>query len=193
MKYFLSLVVSFSVLCTSVSAVEYGILSLNSNYDNFIVLEEGDILDILTSYSTVSGGNSAMILGVFYETDNSLLLTNLHGNNLYNNIEGNILWREDLAYTNNAVRTLAGPMKVFITKTSNYSPIASLSYRLSKASEVEYKNVNIISLPSSTVGAGTHEIVVEASDDLQSWTPVHSSSIGGNKAFFRTRVTEIGD
>jgi len=46
---------------------------------------------------------------------------------------------------------------------------------------------------TSAVGKGTHEIVVEASDDLQSWTPFHSSSIGGNKTFFRTRVSEIGN
>ena len=64
-------------------------------------------------------------------------------------------------------------------------------YKLTRASEVEYKQANIVSLPADTVGAGTHEIVVEASDDLQTWTPVHSSSIGGNKAFFRTRVVRV--
>ena len=69
----------------------------------------------------------------------------------------------------------------------------NLFYKLTRASEVEYKQANIVSLPADTVGAGTHEIVVEASDDLQTWTPVHSSSIGGNKAFFRTRVVTNGE
>ena len=68
-----------------------------------------------------------------------------------------------------------------------------LHYAIQRNNPLGYKNVNVISLPSATVGAGTHEIVVEASDDLQTWTPVHSSSIGGNKAFFRTRVVESGN
>lgn len=191
-----NLLLIFSVLLsTSLSAVEYGILSLHNDYDNYIVLEEGDILEVLSTHSEVSSSTGAKLLGVFYSTDNSLLEKSLHGGNKWNSISSNLLYREDLNYGDSGEghrlkRTLVGPMKVFITSSHHSFLPASLSYKLSRASEVEYKNVNIISLPSSSVGQGTHEIVVEASDDLQSWTPVHSSSIGGNKAFFRTRVVE---
>ncbi|MEN8861612.1 MAG: hypothetical protein ABF315_00305, partial [Lentimonas sp.] len=84
------------------------------------------------------------------------------------------------------------PCKIWLYNTPNNSADSAISYKLTRASEVEYKQANIVSLPIDTVGAGTHEIVVEASDDLQTWTAVHSSSIGGNKAFFRTRVVTTG-
>ena len=85
--------------------------------------------------------------------------------------------------------TIVGPCTIWIHNYLNPDS-GALSYKLTRASELEYNKVNIISLPSSSVGQGTPDIVVEASDDLQSWTPVHSSSIGGDKAFFRTRVVE---
>ena len=75
---------------------------------------------------------------------------------------------------------ISGPAVVALHSSSTF-----VSYKLTRASEVEYKQANIVSLPAETVGQGTHEIVVEASHDLQTWTPVHSSSIGGNKTFFR--------
>ena len=84
----------------------------------------------------------------------------------------------------NELAQFVGPLKV--KSKADY-----LSYRITRASEVQYKQMNIVSLPGDAVGAGTHNIVVEASDDLQTWVPVHSSAIGGNKAFFRTRITTI--
>ena len=84
-------------------------------------------------------------------------------------------------------RYLVGPCELQMIGNANGVTFYA-SYKITRASEVEYKQANIVSLPIDTVGAGTHEIVVEASDDLQTWTPVHSSSIGGNRAFFRTRV-----
>ena len=86
---------------------------------------------------------------------------------------------------------MVGPCKIILRNESSGTPKILLSYKLTRASEVEYKQVNIVSLPLDDVGNGTHNIVVEASDDLQSWTPVHSSSIGGDKAFFRTLVVEV--
>ena len=187
-----NLLLIFSVLLsTSLSAVEYGVLSLNNNFDNLIVLEEGDMLDIMSSYSTADqSSNGARILGVFYGTDSSLLLRSLYEGSNWSNISGNILWREDINGCNSNVRTLVGPMKVFITRNTYTGLIASFSYRLSRASEIQYQNANIVSVPGDVQGAGTHNIVVETSSDLLNWTPVHSSAInGGSEAFIRTRIS----
>ena len=177
MKYFLSLVVFISVLCTSLSAVEYGFLSHNTT--SSITLQDGDLLEVLSlgSYNSNVYIHVVKIDADPTSTDaNDLLYTVSHST--INNLS--------------SLPAFCGP-SIVSTVSPNSGYRDTVFYKLTRAAEVEYKNVNIISLPSSTVGAGTHEIVVEASDDLQSWTPVHSSSIGGNKTFFRTRVTEIGN
>ena len=194
MKYILSFFLTLSVLCTSLSAVEYGKFGWYGGNPNqilpgstslgisHVVLNEGDVLEII-SKDPVS----------YDERNSSLLFTSVAGSGQIDAESANsLLW--DLASGK-----FVGPMTLWVRyrfgDSSSYtrSRDLSISYKLTRASEVEYKNVNIVSLPSSTVGAGTHEIVVEASDDLQSWTPVHSSSIGGHKAFFRTRVTVMGN
>ena len=174
MKYILSLFLTLSVLCTSLSAVEYGYLSSETGNIS-VTLNDGDCIDFL-------GGESI-------DADDAIIITLPNGTNISINSEN-----LGLDYHSGGIgflgtdssKTFAGPCT--ITTSIKY-----LAYKLTRASEVEYKNINIVALPSSTVGAGTHEIVVEASDDLQTWTPVHSSSIGGSKAFFRTRVVEAGD
>jgi hypothetical protein len=86
-------------------------------------------------------------------------------------------------------RHIVGPATVQLRyQWSTPSSLWYVNYKLTRGSQVDYKQANILTLPSGVVGAGTHEIVVEASDDLQTWTPVHSSTIDGNNAFFRTRV-----
>ena len=178
MKYILSFFLTLSVLCTSLSAVEYGFISNHAT--NNITLQEGDIFEVL-SFSAAD--NNYMHLRVL-KIDADLTSTS----------DGDLLYNQPFGYIRDwaSLPTFCGPSKVTVW-TDSTGRIATVFYKLTRASEVEYKNVNIISLPASTVGAGTHEIVVEASDDLQTWTPVHSSSIGGNKAFFRTRVVEAGD
>ena len=74
----------------------------------------------------------------------------------------------------------------------NYKRYAVLHYKLTRASDMEYRNMNIISIPEDTVGDGK-QVVVESSSDLQTWTPVHSSSVSGDKAFFRTRIVNSGE
>lgn len=68
----------------------------------------------------------------------------------------------------------------------------SVDYKITRASEFEYKNINIISIPEDAAGGET-QVVVEASTDLHTWEPVHSSTVSGQKAFFRTRVTNNGE
>ena len=168
MKYILSFFLTLSVLCTSLSAVEYGYLKPSDS----LVLEDGDILTVLSVY----------FHGTTY--DQKIIDVTLDDGSSYE--FGTLQIGTPLTQGGaNESRIFAGPCSISAT--------SMFCYKLTRASEVEYKNVNIVALPSSTVGAGTHQIVVEASDDLQTWTPVHSSSIGGSKAFFRTRVVEAGE
>jgi hypothetical protein len=165
MNSIISYIISVLVLGTSLTAVEYGYL-LNGET---LEVEQGDLFEAIT----VSPVDTQKSLIATYQG------TSLLGLDFY-------------TITRYGLKPLViGPATVSIYSGSG--PDGAVSYKLTRASEVEYKNVNIISLPTATVGAGTHEIVVESSDDLQTWTPVHSSSIGGNKAFFRTRVVEAGD
>ena len=182
MKYILSFFLTLSVLCTSLSAVEYFNISVNEGdfHDEFVILNDGDYLEIIGTNQ-----NSVTFIGII-PLDSSLSINDINSNNYRQ--KGTIEVYKNVK--------IAGPAKLTFYGQHS-SPAASIpifsSYKLTRASEVEYKNVNIVALPTATVGAGTHEIVVEASDDLQTWTPVHSSSIGGSKAFFRTRVVEAGE
>ena len=188
MKYFLSLLVTVSALCTSLSAVEYGTLvsenvALYEIVSEKIILNDGDKLEIInvlgdSAYFRLFLKDVRLPTSVVFsennELSNAVILRSYNSDTDYNDI-------------------FVGPAEVFIVQMARVPNTNSyrVSYKLTRASEVEYKNANIVSLPTSAVGQGTHEIVVEASDDLQSWTPVHSSSIGGNKTFFRTRVLSL--
>ena len=187
MKYILSFFLTFSVLCTSLSAVEYSLIKVAASTGevNVATLElyNGDVCELLLISN--------------YQGNTDVSYTTLLGDDL---VEYIILTKGGSgSSTQNCSTVLVGPatLKLSIANGSHPSSEsifhATLHYKLTRASEVEYKNVNIVALPSSTVGQGTHEIVVEASDDLQTWTAVHSSSIGGSKAFFRTRVVEAGN
>jgi len=186
MKFILSLFLTLSVLCTSLSAVEYGLIKVaaSSGEVNVTTLElyDGDVCELL--------------LISCYQGSADVNYTTLLGDDL---VEYTIFTKSDTPPTQTCTTVLVGPATLKLSIANGTHPSseiknhATLHFKLTRASEVEYKNVNIVALPSSTVGQGTHEIVVEASDDLQTWTPVHSSSIGGSKAFFRTRVVEAGE
>ena len=173
MKYILSFFLTLLVLCTSLSAVEYGYLSSETG-NTSVMLNDGDCIEILGGEAVDT--NSAIIITLPSHTEISI----------HSQMLGLVF-----AYGSGTVGTESS--KTFVGPCTITTSIRYLAYKITRASEVEYKNVNIVALPASTVGAGTHEIVVEASDDLQTWTPVHSSSIGGSKAFFRTRVVEAGE
>jgi len=165
------------LLSTSLSAVEYRTYSIGkSQFSEIITLDEGDMIEVIgTGTHTARFG--------FHSYESNIQQENIHFEN--DNFA-------PLGFANAvAGHKFSGPIKLTIYgyNIGNNDKVI-LSVKITEAAELEYKNVNIISLPSSSVGQGTHEIVVEASDDLQSWTPVHSSSIGGDKAFFRTRVVE---
>ena len=164
-------------------AVEYGSLRTYPAGTNseIITLNDGDAMYVLSQNTDVminrSDTNGLWGLIVAYDPGTAKAYTK---NTIINNgSEGS--------------RHIVGPATVQLRyQPSTSSFLWYVNYKLTRASEVEYKQANIISLPADTVGAGTQEIVVETSADLQTWTAVHSSSIGGNKAFFRTRVVTTG-
>jgi len=164
---FRSLLALLSTFCTSLPAVEYGVLELGQTQT--IAIDTGDIFEAV--------GHDRLNSSIAFA------FTTPSGLSRY--------------YYNSYDQIIVGPSTISLLErmpsdSSSYYPSVYLYYKLTRASEIEYKQANIVSLPIDTVGAGTHEIVVEASDDLQTWTAVHSSSIGGNKAFFRTRVVATG-
>ena len=169
------------LLSTSLSAVEYGSLFAHKEYAGSI----GVASDVIY----LNEGDSVEIVGLNYNDDGFRLTvkdTSIQPGKEFNITHTSI-------YYSPIGEIFSGPCEVYIKQVSsglNNNESMRVSYKLTRASEVEYKQANIVSLPLDDVGQGTHNIVVEASDDLQSWTPVHSSSIGGDKAFFRTRVVE---
>jgi hypothetical protein len=197
MKILFSILLLVSFLYTSLTAVEYGKFGWYGGNPNqistgstslgisHVVLNEGDVLEIVSKdpvsdderYSSLYFTSVASPGQIDIASANSISWDSVGGKF----VGPMTLWAK---YNSGGSAGSAGSAR---------SEDLSISYKLTRASEVEYKQANIVSLAADTVGAGTHEIVVEASDDLQTWTPVHSSSIGGNKAFFRTRVVRTGE
>jgi len=168
---------------SSLVAVEYGSLrTYPAGTDSEIItLNDGDVMYVLSQNideminrnDPVQSGSGHWGLMVTYDpgTSNEYILNNKI-------IPGSTVGRN-----------IIGPATVQLRyQPSTPSSLWYVNYSLTRASKVEYKQANILSLPSGTLGAGTHEIVVEGSDDLQTWTPVYSSTIDGNNTFFRTRV-----
>jgi len=177
MKYLLTTLFFLSLNCASLFAVEYGVLELGQTES--ISIAAGDVLEPV-GYKEPTGATNFTIFAFTTPSGASRI------------------YKSTISASALGKQFIVGPSVVSLlardeNSSSSYDPTPYLFYKLTRASEVEYKQANIVSLPADTVGAGTHEIVVEASDDLQSWTPVHSSSIGGNKAFFRTRVVRTGE
>ena len=187
----LILLLSSMFLSLTASAVQYGYLSaLEDVESDGLVLNTGDVCKILAfsdgiyqSFNT--GGFTSVRL---YLPNMGADYVSLDGYELFGVLHKTNQGNPAMSGGSESSRMIVGPCTI---KAINTADALYMSYELTRASEVQYKQGNIVSLPSETVGQGTHNIVVEASDDLQTWTPVHSSSIGGNKGFFRTRVAEI--
>ena len=190
MKLLQILLISLSIFFTSLSAIEYGTLKqVFGAPEETIVLEDGDLLEILSLGGIYPSGNAPWSdMWLFYKIlpDGSQSMIQA----VYTRDFEVHLYRTTTILQTQFVGPCTLVARSFAAERGESAAGLGITvdYKITRASEIEYKNVNIVALPSATVGAGTHEIVVEASDDLQTWTPFHSSSIGGNKAFFRTRV-----
>jgi hypothetical protein len=175
MKKILYVIILAASICLS-RAETYGYLTM----DQEVLLAAGDVLQVLSARESNSNGLT-LNLTLPDNTEISFFRTSLGFTSRTDGSAGSHVIVPGASIDQSK---LVGPCKV--TSKCFY-----MSYKISRASEIQYKQINIVSLPSDVVGAGTHNIVVEASDDLQTWIPVHSSPIGGNKAFFRTRITTI--
>jgi hypothetical protein len=177
-----NLILIFSVLLsTSLSAVEYGFIT-NATADDFtdrVILNSGDFLDILGLSPKDNNYSYLLVASLDADIDN-----------LDNSAE--ILINESFGtIIQSGLKTITGPSQVRVRRNGNDgNQHVVMFYKITRASEMQYQNGNIVSVPSDVQGAGTHNIVVETSSDLINWTPVHSSAIsGGSEAFIRTRIS----
>ncbi len=172
-----------SVLCTSLSAVEYGRLTTTSSQleSDSIELAEGDVFEVINFYSA---GILKHIIdettGAFFTYDYqdlSLDLVNTPGANIQSE------------------RVIVGPGRIFfVHPTSNVGLNYNCSYKLTRKSEIDTKSVAILSIPSESVSSGNLSLVVEGSEDLESWDLLHTSQLSGaSQAFFRTTIKTIGE
>ena len=175
-----NLLLIFSVLLsTSLSAVEYGYITNapGQGLTDRVILNSGDILDIL-GFNNNDHSNRYLVVGTL-DAD----IDNMHD-------ESKLLVNTSFAMVKQSdLKAITGPAKVRVRSSSSGVRV-TMFYKITRASEMQYQNGNIVSVPSDVQGAGTHNIVVETSSDLINWTPVHSSAIsGGSEAFVRTRIS----
>ena len=219
MKYLSLLLLPLSLLCTYAFSLElnpenleFGKLRFSKPYSELsgkddvfsegIVLNEGDVMEILNyisnrstlrQYNGYHYSDGGFITVYTYDSDDSgYERAVFHSGSDVSTI------REDVVNG----RFIVGPTTVYVgTQYSGASDWFNgisgslnivLHYAIQRKSSLSYKNINMISVPENAVGDGL-ELLVEASSDLQTWTPVHSSTVSGDKAFFRTRVVTNGE
>ena len=182
MKHLLTILVSISVLCFSLSAVEYGRLTttFSDPESDSIELAEGDVFEVI--YYNLSGVGLKLIIdettGAFFSYDYedlSLELTNRHGANILSE------------------RIIVGPGRLFIVHpATNVYRNYYLSYKLTRRSETNPNSSTILSIPPDLVGSGNLRLVVEGSEDLVSWGILHTLQLSEtSQAFFRTTIKTI--
>ncbi len=182
MKYFLSLSVSVSVLCISLSAVEYGRLTTTPSQleSESVDLAEGDIFEVIH----YSGGGLNHIID---ETTGASFTYDYHDLDLS---------AQDYGFRNiNSERIIVGPGRIFLVHPAvNVGFNYYCSYKLTRKSEIDTKSVAILSIPSESVSSGNLSLVLEGSDDLESWDLIHTSQLSGStQAFFRTAIKTIAE
>ena len=185
MKIYILFLSCFLFLSSSLISAQYGQLKVGSARSETdtasLELYEGDICELL-----LLDGLSTYVK---YTTE----------------IEGEpvefVLAEKSSGYSSSLQKVIVGPATLILQNSGaaatnygdpNFRRYSILFYKLTRASDMEYRNMNIISIPEDTVGDGK-QVVVESSSDLQTWTPVHSSSVSGDKAFFRTRIVNSGE
>ena len=115
MKYILSFFLTLSVLCTSLSAVEYGTLHYNPIYGALpsseykVTLAEGDYFEVLSWYSNLIAGRVQIIL----KNENFPYSSNW-------GIEGNLLAITDANYGNPRLNSIS------LDAVMSWMPISSL-------------------------------------------------------------------
>ena len=154
------------ILSSSLSAVEYGYLSQEQPS---ISLSQGDVIEFLgqSTYTTIEfylpNGTKVEIRNDYIGSNNSSYIYNSKKNNIF-----------------------VGPIDIsLVYYDSGGTPY--IAYKLTRASE--YQNSNVFSVIGDS--SSTHNIIVETSNDLENWTPVHSSGLTGSseQIYVRTRIS----
>ena len=180
MKYLLPILLSLSVLCTSLTAVELGYL-INYNGNNTITLSETQILE-LTSVAGNKGGSSAW---QDYLSTCSLLIAHESESLIWLRYQVN---NEGASHSNLIGQSMVGPCTLTLNVENNYVRTI-LGYKISSISE-EVLTSNKVTLPA--VNGLDWAVTLEQSTDLANWTAVAPGTVTGTESlqFYRIRVTD---
>ena len=168
MKYLLPILLSLSVLCTSLTAVEYGMLNLRGG-ENSVELLEGDMLEVLNYENKGRWFADGLELYKFINPDSTLSTVEVSHSNY------------------SAKHIIIGPTIVSLinsgSKRANW-----LTYKITRASE-EVLTSNTVTLPA--VNGLDWAVTLEQSTDLANWTAVAPGTVTGTDSlqFYRVRVT----
>jgi len=173
MKSPLPILLSFTVLCTSLNAVEYGFISNAdaSPNPNYLVLEKGDIVEV---FANTHSSSTIYIFSSMVDI-NDLTSTAWGDSSQFKLAEWNLYGYEE--------KTFVDPIVIAVKNTS-----AILSYKLTRASE-EVLTSNTVTLPA--VNGLNWAVTLEQSTDLANWTAVAPGTVTGTDSlqFYRVRVT----
>lgn len=164
MKCLIPILLSLSVLCTSLTAVEYGYLRQNQS----IILEDGDTFSMLGCDQE----------GV--SPQDSLLTINIIGDNRTYDFNHNDLGMYNQGQVQSS-RTFCGPCTLTVK-------CKIMFYKITRASE-EVLTSNTVTLPA--VNGLDWAVTLEQSTDLANWTAVAPGTVTGTDSlqFYRIRVT----
>ena len=184
MKSLLTILVSISVLCSSLSAVEYGRLTttFSDPESDSIELAEGDVFEVI--YYNVAG------LGV------KLIIDETTGAFINYDYEDFDIGAQDYGFKNiQSERIIVGPGRLFIVHpATNVYRNYYLSYKLTRRFETNPNSSTILSIPPDLVGSGNLRLVVEGSEDLVSWGILNTLQLSEtSQAFFRTTIKTINE
>ena len=174
MKRYSLLLISFSLLCASLSAAEYGKLVAAPGETVDLVIEDGDVFQVLAWAEKKSATNDA----TFQVFHNGELFNYIGSDARLNNAE----------YSDLIAFKQVGPCTLRL-----YAPAlvdAYITYKLTRASQIAQSStpVNTVVIPTDANGAV--EIILESSVDLVNWTaatPGQYSAATENR-FFRVRA-----
>ena len=149
-------------------------------------LEYGSLIGSTQSITIASGETFTLLANNFnerYPSSTDIKVYSPPSNETYVSLQ---LYKYSSYHLKNAVNPnfgiIAGPCKIQLSGADGYC-----SYKITRH-EVTASPMNIIALPSDN--NGDVDVLVEASTDLITWTPIYSGSAGtsNNAAFFRTRL-----
>jgi hypothetical protein len=177
MKLLSLLLISFSLLCASLSAAEYGFLTIADQEG--LVLNAGDLIEFL-------GGDDN-------KDSNAIIIRLSTGVNV--TIDGSNLGLSRYGNTNGLTHLGTDSSKSFVGPCTITTSLNYIAYKLTRASEIAQSSTPVNTVVIPTDANGDVEIILESSVDLVNWTaatPGQYSAATENR-FFRIRAVETGN